>query len=79
MLDATFTFNGEWGDEGKKAEYVARCQALAIDGVEIKLGRKARQEVKEWLKKLDEEDQVREAHYTIFEKLGLLDDLLDEG
>lgn len=78
MLDNTFTFNGEWGDDAKKAKYVARCQELAIDGVEIKLGKKARQEVKTWLKKLDEEDQVREAHYTIFEKLGLLDDLLDE-
>lgn len=78
MLDGTFTFNGEWGDEAKKAEYAAKCQELVIDGVEIKLGKKARQEVKEWLKKLDEEDQVREAHYSLFTKLQLVDELTDE-
>lgn len=77
MWDASFIFNGEWSQE-KNAQYATRCQELVLDGVEIKLGKKARQEVKEWLKKLDEEDQVREAHYTIFEKLGLLDDLLDD-
>lgn len=79
MLDDTFTFNGEWGDDAKKAKYVARCQELVIDGVDIKLGKKARQEVKEWLKKLDEEDQVREAHYSLFTKLNLVDDLTDEN
>lgn len=78
MADGSFTFTGEWGDAAKRAEYVAKCQELTIGGVDIKIGRKARQEVKEWLKKLDEKGEVQEAHFSIFEKFQLLDDLLAE-
>ncbi len=77
MADGSFTFYGEWSEE-KNAEYAAKCQELIGDGAFIQVGKRARQEVKEWLKKLDEKGEVREPHFSIFEKFELVNDLLDK-
>lgn len=77
MLDGAFTFNGKWSEE-KNAEYADRCRALVVDGVEISFGKKARQEVKDLLAKLDKEGKVKEVHYSLYEKFQLVDDLLDD-
>lgn len=77
MLDGAFTFKGKWGEK-KKAEYAARCEELVGDGVELEFGKKARQEIKAALEKLNEAKEVKEVHYSLFEKFQLLDDLLDE-
>lgn len=77
MLDGAFSFNGKWGEK-KKAEYAAKCEELIGDGVELEFGKKARQQITDALKKLDEAKEVKEVHYSLFEKFQLLDDLLDE-